>query len=354
MRLTVTQKRKINNALKITLSGLVIGLVYPLFADGFTEIIPYINGGAIGLIGGLFISLLELEVFDSRKRKRPFLSTLIQKTGLYFLFFAVLIPLIMCFNESIYYDRGFSEHFRSEPFQSFFLREDYDVILFYAFIFIGIIIFTRQMSRKLGQGVLFNYISGRFHQPREVEAIFMYLDIRSSTTIAEKLGAINFHRFLHDFFLDITASIMATKGVIYRYVGDQVVVIWKMKAGLMNANCIRTYFNIKNTLKQLREKYIDKYGFVPRFSSSFHCGRVVVGEIGEVKSQIVYHGEILYQTTAIEKKFSELDLKEAVLISEPLIKLLPIPALFKIVKVAEVDNFGKGIMDVYTLVESKN
>lgn len=353
MRLTINQKRRLNNALKIILAGVIIGLVYPVFADGFGEIIPFINGGLIGLLGGTFIAFLELEIFDFRKRRGRFLVTLIKKIAFYFIFFAILIPMVMCFTESIYYDRGFWEHFMSDQFQDFLFKEDFDVILFYAFVFITIIIFTRQISRKMGQGVLLSFISGRFHQPQEVERVFMFLDIRSSTTIAEKLGSINFHRFLHDFFLDISECILATKGVIHRYVGDQVVVTWNVKKGIQNANCVRTYFNAKNKIKRLREKYIQKYGLVPRFSTSFHYGKVVVGEIGEVKSQIVYHGETLYNTAAIEKQFNRLELKESILISEPLIKILPIPALYKIDKVAEIDNFDKGTMDIYTLEELK-
>ena len=248
MQLTIDQKRKLNHASKIILAGVIIGLFYPVFADGFTEVIPFVNGFLVGLIGGTFIAFLELQVFDyRRKKRRPFLVTLAQKIILYFLFFALLIPLVMGFTESIYYQRGFWEHIKSERFQNFLFKEDYDVILFYAFVFISIIIFTRQMSRKMGQGVLFSFISGRFHQPREVERIFMFLDIRSSTTIAEDLGSINFHRFIHDFFMDISACILATKGSIYRYVGDQVIVTWTLKAGIENANCIRTYFKIKNT-----------------------------------------------------------------------------------------------------------
>lgn len=354
MRLTINQKRRLINALKIILAGSIIGLVYPIFADGFGEIIPFINGGVIGFFGGAFIAFLELEIFDFRKRRGPFWVKLLKKLALYFLFFAFFIPLVMCFTESIYYNRGFWEHFNSEQFQNFLFKEDYDVILFYTFVFISIIIFTRQMSRKMGQEILVNFISGRYHQPREVERIFMFLDIRSSTTIAETLGSIDYHRFLHEFFLDISECILATKGIIYRYVGDQVVVTWRIKRGIENANCIRTYFNIKNKIKRVRERYIRSYNFVPRFSTSFHYGKVVVGEIGEVKSQIVYHGEALYQTTAIEKKFAELELKEAILISETLIKILPVPALYKIVKVTEIDNFEKGMLDVYTLEEMES
>ncbi|MBK7871554.1 MAG: hypothetical protein IPJ74_13215 [Saprospiraceae bacterium] len=49
---------------------------------------------------------------------------------------------------------------------------------------------------------------------------------------------------------------------------------------------------------------------MPRFSASFHSGRVITGEIGDIKSQIVYHGELLYQLSVIEKLHGKFDLEE--------------------------------------------
>ena len=268
MQLSVIQKRKWRITFQITLAGVIIACIYPLLADGTSDIVPFLNSFFIGLIGGLTISLLELEVFNSMRRRLTFIQTFLFKTTVYFLFFALLIPLVMAFNESMALGRGLIEHFNSEQFQNFLFKEDYGVILFYALIFIGLIIFTRQISKKLGQGVLLSYVSGRYHHPKEVERIFMYLDLRGSTTIAEKLGGVEFHHFMHDFFSDITESILAVKGMIYDYIGDQLVVVWTMSDGLENANCILAYFNVKHRIKKIRERYLEKYGIVPRFSAT--------------------------------------------------------------------------------------
>jgi adenylate cyclase len=350
-QLSITQQRKLRSTLKITIPAILIALIYPAFADGFTVFVPFLNSFVIGLVGGLMVSYLELVVFDPLKKQGSFLKMLALKTFIYFTFFAALIPLVMCFNESIFLGRGFLEHFRSEQFQNFLWRGDYDVILFYSFIFIGIIIFVRQINRKLGQGVLLHYLFGHYHEPHEVKRIFLHLDIRSSTTIAEELGGIRFHQFLNEFFLDVTNSILATRGVIYDYVGDQIVVTWTMTDGLRNANCLIAYFHIKNTIHRLREKYLQEYGFVPRFSTSYHCGRVIVGELGDVKSQLVYQGEVLFQTTAIEKLYRHLQLQEQILLSEPLLERLKLPKLYRAVRVGEIADPDQGEIAVYTLEE---
>jgi len=48
-----------------------------------------------------------------------------------------------------------------------------------------------QFNTKFGEGNLFNMIRGKYQTPREEQRIFMFLDLNSSTTIAEKLGMKN-------------------------------------------------------------------------------------------------------------------------------------------------------------------
>ena len=106
--------------------------------------------------------------------------------------------------------------------------------------------------------MLFNLFTGKYHKPREERRIFMCLDLKSSTSIAEKLGDIQYHCLLNQFFFDITKCILYTDGEIYRYVGDEVVVSWSMKSGLQNANCIRTYFYARNEINKLKENLLTK------------------------------------------------------------------------------------------------
>jgi adenylate cyclase len=54
----------------------------------------------------------------------------------------------------------------------------------------------------------------------------MFVDLLSSTTIAEALGNEKYHNLLHDFYADITNPIIYNKGEIYQYVGDEVIVSW--------------------------------------------------------------------------------------------------------------------------------
>ncbi|WP_044220009.1 hypothetical protein [Chitinophaga pinensis] len=57
----------------------------------------------------------------------------------------------------------------------------------------------------------------------------MFLDLNSSTTIAETLGDKRYHAFLKDIFTDITNPILDKKGEIYQYVSDEVIVAWPFR-----------------------------------------------------------------------------------------------------------------------------
>lgn len=164
-----------------------------------------------------------------------------------------------------------------------------------------------QVNSKFGQGVFWNIIRGRYNTPKEEKRIFMFLDINSSTTIAEQLGDENYHALLKDFFADITNPIVENKGSIYQYVGDEVVIAWNYAEGIENQHCIRCFFDMKLHIQKNREKYLSRYGLVPSFKAGIHCGRVIAGEVGIIKRDITYSGDVLNTTSRILSKCGELN-----------------------------------------------
>ena len=60
--------------------------------------------------------------------------------------------------------------------------------------------FVFQMNAKFGQGTLWKIITGKYRRPKEENRIFMFVDLNSSTTIAERLGAKNYHCTSEGFF----------------------------------------------------------------------------------------------------------------------------------------------------------
>jgi len=162
--------------------------------------------------------------------------------------------------------------------------------------------FLRQVNRMLGQNMLFEFFIGKYHKPVEEQRVFMFLDLNASTMIAEKLGPKRYHQFLDDFFYDITPAILESKGEIYQYVGDEVVVTWAKDHGLRGAKCINCYFRMAAAIAKVDDNYERKYGFVPRFKAGFHYGTVIAGLSGDIKRNLFFHGDTVNTAARIRSE----------------------------------------------------
>ncbi|MGB5238004.1 MAG: adenylate/guanylate cyclase domain-containing protein [Flavobacteriaceae bacterium] len=287
--------------------GLIAGFIYPVFADSHEDYLPFINGILTGLIGSVTIGLLELYYFDRHWGAKGFKTTLLTKTFLYTGVLAITLITVKVFNESLYYQVGFWSYLKGEQFQHFLFEEDFQLILLYALAIIGFVFFINQLSLKMGPGVLWNIIWGKYHKPKKETVVLLYIDLKSSTRITEKLGAERYHHFINRFYQDISGPILSKKGKVYRYVGDQITIFWNEEEAFENANCIQFYLDVKQQMRSLADSYQRDFGQLPDFRACCHMGELVVGQIGDVKSQIVFHGEALYICEMIEKKCKELN-----------------------------------------------
>ena len=127
------------------------------------------------------------------------------------------------------------------------------------------------------------------------------MDLRSSTSIAEKLGEEQYFNFLKEVYKLVTPGILKNKGEIYQYVGDEIVISWPVKSGIENGNCINCYFDVKSLLHKKEIYFLKKYGVQPEFKAGLHYGSVMAGEIGIVKRDIAYSGDVLNTTSRIQE-----------------------------------------------------
>jgi adenylate cyclase len=148
----------------------------------------------------------------------------------------------------------------------------------------------------------------------------MFLDLTSSTTTAEELGHVQYFAFLNDYFRDLTMPIIAAHGVIYQYVGDEVVVSWERTKGLADRRCIRCFYDCMSTIEERAEYYRQAYGVVPAFKAGMHLGEATVGEIGSIKKDIVYSGDALNTCARIQSLCNTYE--EDLLISDDLAEAL--------------------------------
>jgi adenylate cyclase len=165
------------------------------------------------------------------------------------------------------------------------------------------------MNTKFGPGVFWKIITGKYRVPQAEERIFMFLDLNSSTTIAENLGEANYHSLLKDFFAHITNPIVNNYGEIYQYVGDEIIIGWTLSKGVRNNRCIQCFFDMKKEIEKNREYYYNTYGVVPTFKAGMHAGNVIAGEIGIFKRDITYSGDVLNTAARIRSMCKELNVE---------------------------------------------
>ena len=197
-----------------------------------------------------------------------------------------------------------------------------------------------QVNSKFGQGAFWSIIRGKYNTAKEEERIFMFLDLNSSTTIAERLGNTKYHDLLKEFFADITYPIVENKGEIYQYVGDEIVVNWSSGDQMQYRKCIECFFEIKLHIERHRQKYISHYGLVPSFKAGIHYGKVTVGEIGIIKRDITCSGDVLNTTARILSMCNELD-KELVISGELASKIHALNSYFATQSLGNIKLKGK-------------
>jgi adenylate cyclase len=170
----------------------------------------------------------------------------------------------------------------------------------YTVVMIVIISFIKQMNNKFGPGILIPMLLGRFRKPRIEERIFLFMDLKDSTTYAERLGHLKFSEMIQDCFLDVNKVIPPFNAEIYQYVGDEVVLSWSSKEGLKKMNCIKFFFSFQSFLQNKREYYVEKYGFVPQFKAGANLGDITVAEVGDYKRELAYHGDTINTAARIQ------------------------------------------------------
>jgi adenylate cyclase len=162
------------------------------------------------------------------------------------------------------------------------------------------------VNEKYGPGMFGKILMGQYYRPKREERIFMFLDMKSSTAIAEQLGEETYFNLLKDCFADMTVPILDNAGEIYQYVGDEIIVCWPLQRGLEQGRCVQTFFDVNEQLNKRRDYYMETYGVLPGFKAGFHFGQVMAGEIGIIKRDITYSGDVLNTASRIQSKCNEL------------------------------------------------
>lgn len=206
--------------------------------------------------------------------------------GVYFLF-KVLFYIVVIVGGLMVSRTVFSDE-HTATFDQIFRRS---LIFAVAMSVVGNLIFD--IGGLLGFRTLWNLLTGRYVQPRIEQRVFLLVDIKDSTGLAERLGPVRFHALLNEFFSDVADAALETEGEIHKYVGDEAILIWPDDDAQADGEYLACPFLVQDMIAAKTERYRSRFGVVPEFRASLHRGQIVAGEIGDVRREIAYIGDTL-------------------------------------------------------------
>ena len=165
-----------------------------------------------------------------------------------------------------------------------------------------------EMMKKYSPGIFLDVLFGKYRHPKVEKRIVMFIDLKDSTPIAEKLGNIDYFKFIRQFIELVSTALIQYHGRIYQYVGDEVVVSWPFNP--KNARrCINSLIETRKLIQQKGESFRRLYDIIPEFRVGIHIGDVTIGEIGIIKKDLAMSGDTMNTTARIRSICSELNHK---------------------------------------------
>lgn len=243
----------------------------------------------VGILFGLGIAIINRFTDTPKLRKLSIMRLVLYRTLLYLISFLVVsIIVVAIFVILIYpWEVMMDMFFAMSP------RYALSFILWLIIVVVGINM-ALEIERIIGPQNIWRLLIGRYRRPLEEKRIFLFMDLKGSTTAAEELGHIKYSEFIQECFHDLTQVVMQYEASIYQYVGDEVVMSWLFTAHktdpLISVQAFYTYIEL---LKEKEEIYRARFGITPVFRGGIDMGMVTTIEVGDVKREIVYHGDVL-------------------------------------------------------------
>jgi adenylate cyclase len=235
----------------------------------------------------------------------------------------LVVALVMTFFIYISYEWLIAGHTLGVSFKKFIynlvhrsllLEKMPEWVLLFIFTLLAI-----EVNEKYSRGVFINIMLGKYLQPKEERRIIMFLDLKDSTPIAEKLGHKEYFKFIRDFIFNISAGFIENDGRIYQYVGDEIVVWWpESKANARKA--IAALLTARKEINQHFDRFRRKYDILPEYKVGIHTGIVTVGQVGIIKKDLVMSGDAINTAARIRSACTELNQK--MIVSKEVVDLL--------------------------------
>lgn len=263
-----------------------------------TEIIVFVSI-SVFLIG-CFVGLLEITFINRLFIKSSFPKKILSKLFIYTILLGILVFITYMIAASIDLDQPiYSEDVFDKYLIFLFSITNVSTAIQISFS-LALSLLYAEISDNLGYNVLLNFFTGKYHKPVIENRIFMFTDMKNSTAIAEKLGNVEYFDLLRSYYDDLSDAIVNNYGEVYQYIGAEIVISWNSKKEQVVERSLQCYFDMKSDLAKRRDYYLKTYGLFPDFKAGIHIGEVTTGEIGALKKEIFFTGDVLNTTARIQ------------------------------------------------------
>ncbi|MFC4097871.1 adenylate/guanylate cyclase domain-containing protein [Euzebyella saccharophila] len=303
---------------------------------------------AVALVG-FTVGALEVLWLGRIFAKKSFFKKIFLKVAFYGVFLTLVMFIVYPIAAGLELELSPLHPRVLEKLSNFFVSLDFASTAVSLGFSLFISLFYSEISDNVGHGVLMNFFTGRYHKPREEERVFLFADMKSSTSIAEKLGHTQYFQLLRDYYQDFSDAIINSSGEVYQYVGDEIVITWRVHQNQNIHNCLDCFLAMKKRLKAKSSYYQNKYGVVPTFKAGLHIGKVTTGEIGDLKKDIIFTGDVLNTTARIQALCNELSTD--ILLSQNLVSQMKPSSKFAFKTVGAHPLRGKEeVLELFTIV----
>lgn len=265
-----------------SVSATVSALVTPFFF-GF-QAVPLMNGFVIGFFASFFIMALNATALDRAAAK----LAVWQLFSLGFAAYAAIIAGVAFVSFRV---TGADALFGAGQLYTFSLA--------FGIAFSLVANAVIAVAGIVGSAELVQLLVGRYHRPALERRAFLFMDLRGSTAAAEALGDERFLSFLNEAYADLGEAAVATRAQIYKYVGDEIILTWRPGRRAAVASAVGFFRAAEEALLAKDKSYLSRYGLVPRFRAGCHLGSVVTGQLGLLKKEITYLGDVMNSASRI-------------------------------------------------------
>ncbi len=280
---------------------------YPATGNPYNSLTSFVGITVMGIFLGFLIGTVEEIFFKHQLKGYPFFLKIFLKTILYlFLIGLLIIVLSFMLNASNMGTSVIDKEVESTVL-SFIVSFSFLSTLIFVGVLIALSLFFSEIVDFLGMDVVGSFFTGKYARSVIEDKVFMFLDMKSSTAIAEKLGHEKHYRLINDYYSDMSEAIVQTKGLIYQYVGDEIVIYWNTSDGLGTSGCLRCFFMVQRSINARSQHYQKEYGLVPEFKAGIHYGQVTRGQVGGIKRELLFTGDVLNTTARIQSMCNELN-----------------------------------------------